>query len=209
MNDSFLRLDPTRGATACRAVHRLRLGGRPLQGGNAAGPSQADGFFSGRIFSGHEMPRSKPAPDVYLAAAAHLGAAGARCLEIEDTPTGITAGVARAPRSGPIAHRLNKGRRCCRPAPDQRELLNCLFGRHPVAGLAGQGFQGFSLGGCTNLSTEAVHGVNQANITPPAAHRVPRWSARPDPGPPGAAPAARADRPGVAVGVGRSGPRHR
>lgn len=51
-------------------------------------------FFAGRIFSGHEMPRSKPAPDVYLAAAAHLGAAGARCLVIEDTPTGVTAGVA-------------------------------------------------------------------------------------------------------------------
>ena len=51
-------------------------------------------WFAGRIFSGQEMPRSKPAPDVYLAAAAHLGAAGARCLVIEDTVTGVTAGVA-------------------------------------------------------------------------------------------------------------------
>jgi HAD superfamily hydrolase (TIGR01509 family) len=51
-------------------------------------------YFEGRIFSGHEMPRSKPAPDVYLAAAAHLGAAGTRCLVIEDTTTGVTAGVA-------------------------------------------------------------------------------------------------------------------
>ena len=51
-------------------------------------------YFAGRIFSGQEMPRSKPAPDVYLAAAAHLGAAGARCLVIEDTLTGVTAGVA-------------------------------------------------------------------------------------------------------------------
>jgi beta-phosphoglucomutase-like phosphatase (HAD superfamily) len=30
-------------------------------------------YFEGRIFSGHEMPRSKPAPDVYLAAAAAVG----------------------------------------------------------------------------------------------------------------------------------------
>jgi len=30
-------------------------------------------FFVGRVFSGHEMPRSKPAPDVYLAAARQLG----------------------------------------------------------------------------------------------------------------------------------------
>jgi len=51
-------------------------------------------FFDGRVFSGHEMPRSKPAPDVYLAAAAHLNAPAHRCLVIEDTPTGVTAGVA-------------------------------------------------------------------------------------------------------------------
>lgn len=52
------------------------------------------GFFEGRVFSGHEMPRSKPAPDVYLAAARHLQVAGNRCLVIEDTPVGVTAGVA-------------------------------------------------------------------------------------------------------------------
>ncbi len=51
-------------------------------------------FFEGRIFSGHEMPRSKPFPDVYLAAAAHLQVDPARCLVVEDTPVGITAGVA-------------------------------------------------------------------------------------------------------------------
>ena len=51
-------------------------------------------FFAGRIFSGHEMPRSKPHPDVYLAAAAHLQVAPARCLVVEDTTVGITAGVA-------------------------------------------------------------------------------------------------------------------
>lgn len=51
-------------------------------------------FFTGRIFSGHEMPRSKPFPDVYLAAAAHLQTDPARCLVVEDTTVGITAGVA-------------------------------------------------------------------------------------------------------------------
>jgi HAD superfamily hydrolase (TIGR01509 family) len=51
-------------------------------------------FFEGRIFSGHEMPRSKPFPDVYLAAAAHLQMAPARCLVVEDSPVGVTAGVA-------------------------------------------------------------------------------------------------------------------
>lgn len=51
-------------------------------------------FFEGRIFSGHEMPRSKPAPDVYLAAMAPLGANAGRCAVVEDTVTGVTAGVA-------------------------------------------------------------------------------------------------------------------
>ncbi|MDP2162819.1 MAG: HAD family phosphatase [Hydrogenophaga sp.] len=50
-------------------------------------------YFDDRIFSGHDMPRSKPAPDVYLAAAAHLGANPARCLVIEDTATGARAGL--------------------------------------------------------------------------------------------------------------------
>jgi HAD superfamily hydrolase (TIGR01509 family) len=52
------------------------------------------GFFEGRIFSGHEMPRSKPAPDVYLAAAAALGIDPRRCAVVEDTVPGTTAGVA-------------------------------------------------------------------------------------------------------------------
>lgn len=50
--------------------------------------------FEGRIFSGHEMPRSKPAPDVYLAAASALGVDPARCAVVEDTVTGAMAGVA-------------------------------------------------------------------------------------------------------------------
>lgn len=51
-------------------------------------------YFGERIFSGHDLPRSKPHPDVYLAAAAHLGVDPARCLVIEDTATGAQAGLA-------------------------------------------------------------------------------------------------------------------
>jgi HAD superfamily hydrolase (TIGR01509 family) len=51
-------------------------------------------YFEGRIFSGHEMPRSKPFPDVYLAAADALRAHPASCAVVEDTLTGVTAGVA-------------------------------------------------------------------------------------------------------------------
>jgi len=50
--------------------------------------------FEGRIFSGHETSRSKPFPDVYLAAAAHLGVPANRCAVVEDTLVGLRAGVA-------------------------------------------------------------------------------------------------------------------
>jgi HAD superfamily hydrolase (TIGR01509 family) len=51
-------------------------------------------YFEGRIFSGYETPRSKPFPDVYLAAATALAVDPARCAVIEDTVTGVRAGVA-------------------------------------------------------------------------------------------------------------------
>ena len=51
-------------------------------------------YFDGRIFSGHETPRSKPFPDVYLAAAKALGVDAKRCAVVEDSVTGVMAGVA-------------------------------------------------------------------------------------------------------------------
>ena len=42
-----------------------------------------------RICSGHEVPRGKPAPDIYLHGAASLGLPPEECLALEDAPTGI------------------------------------------------------------------------------------------------------------------------
>jgi len=51
------------------------------------------------------VPQTKPAPDVYLAAAAHLGKDPAQCLAIEDTPIGVAAGVAAGAEVwGYVAH---------------------------------------------------------------------------------------------------------
>ena len=50
--------------------------------------------FDGRIFSGLEQPNSKPAPDVYLAAAESLQINPAEAAVIEDSPTGVIAGAA-------------------------------------------------------------------------------------------------------------------
>jgi HAD superfamily hydrolase (TIGR01509 family) len=51
-------------------------------------------YFEGRVFSGHETPRSKPFPDVYLAGMAQLAVEAGRCAVVEDTVTGVRAGVA-------------------------------------------------------------------------------------------------------------------
>jgi HAD superfamily hydrolase (TIGR01509 family) len=50
--------------------------------------------FVGRVFSIDDVERGKPFPDLYLLAASRHGTPPARCAVIEDTPTGVTAGVA-------------------------------------------------------------------------------------------------------------------
>ncbi|HPU51534.1 MAG TPA: HAD family phosphatase [Burkholderiaceae bacterium] len=46
------------------------------------------------VYGADQVERSKPHPDVYLLAARGLGIDPARCLVIEDTPTGTRAGLA-------------------------------------------------------------------------------------------------------------------
>jgi HAD superfamily hydrolase (TIGR01509 family) len=102
-NVSLIRdLKPIRGAVEVVALLHERFEGR------IACASGADRFkvelqlekcgllpfFKGRVFSGHELPRSKPAPDVYLAAAAAVGVEPGRCAVVEDTVTGALAGCA-------------------------------------------------------------------------------------------------------------------
>jgi HAD superfamily hydrolase (TIGR01509 family) len=50
--------------------------------------------FQGRMFSVTEVARGKPFPDVFLYAAAQSSVAPSACAVVEDTPTGVTAGVA-------------------------------------------------------------------------------------------------------------------
>jgi HAD superfamily hydrolase (TIGR01509 family) len=50
--------------------------------------------FEGRMFSASEVARPKPAPDLFLHAAKAMNAAPARTVVIEDTATGVQAGVA-------------------------------------------------------------------------------------------------------------------
>ena len=50
--------------------------------------------FQGRIISREDVERPKPAPDVYLAAAALDGVPPARCVVVEDSPSGARAAKA-------------------------------------------------------------------------------------------------------------------
>lgn len=50
--------------------------------------------FADRVFTASEVPRGKPAPDLFLHAAARLGVAPARCLVIEDSDSGVRGGLA-------------------------------------------------------------------------------------------------------------------
>jgi HAD superfamily hydrolase (TIGR01509 family) len=49
--------------------------------------------FGDAIFSGMEVPHPKPAPDVYLAAAQSFNIHPSRCVVVEDSILGVTAGV--------------------------------------------------------------------------------------------------------------------
>lgn len=100
------RLQPMHGALAAVACIHAQTGGRIAC---ASGADRAKvlmqlshvgllAYFDTHIFSGHDMPLSKPAPDVYWAAAQSLNVAPERCWVVEDTPTGVLAGVCAGAR---------------------------------------------------------------------------------------------------------------
>lgn len=95
-------LQPIEGVHEAVARLHARVGGRIACASGADRPKVVmqleqvglATYFGDAIFSGHDLPRSKPHPDVYLAAAAHLGVDPRRCLVIEDTAPGARAGLA-------------------------------------------------------------------------------------------------------------------
>ncbi|MBV7541082.1 HAD family phosphatase [Acidovorax sp. sic0104] len=89
-------------------------------------------FFNGRVFSGHEVPQTKPAPDVYLAAAAALEVDPSRCAVVEDSAIGVRAGVAAgaavfgyAPQGDGAALRAAGATQVFRSMAELPALLGC------------------------------------------------------------------------------------
>lgn len=54
--------------------------------------------FAGRIFSAEHVGRGKPAPDLFLHAAASMAVSPSRCVVVEDSPPGVDAARAAGMR---------------------------------------------------------------------------------------------------------------
>ncbi|MET8868783.1 HAD family hydrolase [Nonomuraea sp. NPDC004580] len=54
--------------------------------------------FDGRVFSAEDVAEGKPAPDLFLHAAATMGAEPEACVVVEDSPVGVTAAVSAGMR---------------------------------------------------------------------------------------------------------------
>ena len=82
--------------------------------------------FDGRIFSSMDVTNGKPAPDLFLHAAATLGAEPARCAVVEDSRYGVEAARAAGMHAFGYAGGLTAAERLAGPATtvfhDMREL---------------------------------------------------------------------------------------
>jgi beta-phosphoglucomutase-like phosphatase (HAD superfamily) len=96
-------------AGAAEAVRRIKAAGVPVcvasQGKlektrMTLGLTGMRGMFADEaLFSAWTVPRGKPHPDLFLHAAASMGAEPADCAVVEDSPSGITAAVAAGMRA--------------------------------------------------------------------------------------------------------------
>lgn len=84
--------------------------------------------FDGRIFSAEDVRNGKPAPDLFLHAAATLGADPARCAVIEDSRYGVEAARAAGMRAFGYAGGLTPADRLAGPATTVFDAMHELPG---------------------------------------------------------------------------------
>ena len=85
--------------------------------------------FLPRVFTASEVARGKPAPDLFLHAAAMMGAAPASCLVIEDSPPGLLA--ARAAGMAVVAYAGGSHMRGAGPGTTLGASLGAAFDMAP------------------------------------------------------------------------------
>ncbi len=99
----------------------------------ALGTLAIESFFQA-IATGDEVARGKPAPDVYLLAAARLGVPPARCLALEDAPLGVAAARAAGmvcvavPNPRVVLRHFTEAHRILLSLEDVRVALDDLLG---------------------------------------------------------------------------------
>jgi HAD superfamily hydrolase (TIGR01509 family) len=93
--------------------------------------------FQGRIYSVEEVTRGKPAPDLFLHAAAQMNAPPERCVVVEDSPAGVAAAKAAGmPALGFAAEtpseRLMQADAVFRDMRELPALIESILGARPV-----------------------------------------------------------------------------
>ena len=94
-------------------------------------------YFGDRIFSATDVARGKPAPDLFLHAAAQLGAEPSRCAVVEDSTFGVEAALAAGMRAFGYAGGVTAADRLARPGvvvfTEMRDLPDLLaVGQSPA-----------------------------------------------------------------------------
>jgi HAD superfamily hydrolase (TIGR01509 family) len=69
--------------------HCIATSSSPTRVAHAMAVTGLDQYFSPHIFTASEVEHGKPAPDLFLHAAAKMGIEARYCLVIEDSPAGI------------------------------------------------------------------------------------------------------------------------
>ena len=72
-------------------------------------------YFGDRIFSAADVPRGKPAPDLFLHAASSMDLSPSRCAVVEDSAFGVDAAIAAGMRAFGYAGGVTSGDRLSRP----------------------------------------------------------------------------------------------
>jgi HAD superfamily hydrolase (TIGR01509 family) len=132
-------LEPVAGAA--EAVRRIKAAGLKVCVASQGGLEKTrlslaltglDHLFPDHVrFSAYSVANGKPAPDLFLRAAATIGVEPAACAVVEDTPSGVQAAVAAGMRA--IGYTADSDERALREAG--AEPLGSLDGLPPLLGL--------------------------------------------------------------------------